>query len=83
MITLILINNQPAFLKTGNFDRTVFLYLAYFAPPALFRIKLRYTLSDNPQVIQIRLYTIVGTSAYCYLKFMRQLYRCITMENLS
>ena len=51
-----------------DLDRAVQLHLALLAAPALLRIHFRVPLTDDGQVIQFRLDTVVGAAAYGDLK---------------
>ena len=40
---------------------------------------MRNSLPDNTQIIQIRFYTVIWTTAYCNFKLMRQLHIMIPL----
>ena len=55
-----------------NVIRTCRFYRTFFTAFAHICVNHRNSLSDNSHIIQIRLYTVIRTSTYSNLKFMRQ-----------
>ena len=53
-------------------DRTALFNLTFLTSPAFLCIWFRDSLADNSHIIQIRLYTIIWTSANCNLEFVRE-----------
>ena len=60
------VNDFCHFVWTCSFNGTFFTALAGLA------VKVRDPLSDDPHIVQIWFHTVIRTSAYCDLEFMRQ-----------
>ena len=71
VIALVGRNMDLAIHQFSNLDRAAINNLALLAAVALGHVNLGDTLSDDTEVVQAGLYAVVGTSAYCNLKFMR------------
>ena len=72
MITLFLIAVKDAVYDFGRTDRTGCSYAALLAALAAAFIKVRDTLADDAEIVQIRLDTVVRAAADCDLKFVRK-----------
>lgn len=60
-------------------DRTILLQLAFFAGTAILDMILRHSCAHDTQIVQGRLYAVIGTAACCDLEFMRQGYPTIAL----
>ena len=79
MITCILIDRDLPVDHFRHMDRAVILDLTYLASPAFLQVDLRHSLTDDPKIIQVRLYAVIRAAAHCDLKFMRQLDLTVTV----
>ena len=74
VVTKFRIDGNFAIYQFCNMNRAV---LFDFTDPAAFtfvHVDFRYTLTDDAQVVQVRFYAVVWTSAHCDFEFMRQFY---------
>ena len=55
-------------------DRTTFFNLTFLTSPAFLNIRFWDPLTYNSHIIQLRLYTVIRTSANCNLEFVREHY---------
>ena len=78
MITLLWIDPKLSVCYVCDFDRTAVLNLTVLTALAFGQIDLWQPLADDAQIIEIRFYTVIGTSAYRDLEFMRQGYFVVT-----
>ena len=72
MVAALLRNPNLPVRELRDFDRAAIFNLTDLAALTLGQINLRLTLSDNPQIIQIRLHAVIRASAYRNLEFVRQ-----------
>ena len=79
VITCIRVDDNFAVCHLCRLDGTLFLHLTDLTAAALCGIDLRNLLTDDTQIIQVRLDTVVGTPAYSDLEFVRKLYLAIAM----
>ena len=72
MIAFFLVTVKDAIHNFGGTDRTGRSYAALLAALAAAFIKVRDTLADDAEIVQIRLDTVVRAAADCDLKFVRK-----------
>lgn len=66
-------------VELGDFNGAGILDLTFFAALAFGKIKLGHELADDSHIIELRLYTVIGTAAHGNLKFVGQGYMVIAL----
>ena len=79
VVTNAVVDDHLAVPDLRHLNGAGIFHLAHLTAAALLQIYLRDPLTDNTQVVQIRLDAVIGAAAYGDFKFMRQLHIMIAV----